>query len=150
MMFKIMVPCFQRVPRSVPLSYTFSWTSLSICWFSLSWSLLILQPSDSFEWTSLLEGGFPGGSVVKKKKKSACHCRRRRRHRLDPWVAKIPWKRKCNPLQYLLLGTPMERGVWWATVHRVVVHRVTESDTNKWLNTQAPRREPWLVPFRSA
>ena len=28
MMFKIMVPCFQRVPRSIPLSYTFSWTSL--------------------------------------------------------------------------------------------------------------------------
>ena len=25
-----------------------------------------------------------------------------------------------NPLQYSCLGNPMDRGAWWATVHRVV------------------------------
>ena len=30
-----------------------------------------------------------------------------------------------NPLQYSCLGNPMDRGAWWATVHRVA----KESDT---------------------
>ena len=40
------------------------------------------------------------------KKKSACQCRRYKRHRFDPWVRKIPWRRACNPLQYLCLENP--------------------------------------------
>ena len=32
---------------------------------------------------------------------------------------KIPWKRKCNPLQDFCLGNPMDRGAWWATVNGV-------------------------------
>ena len=35
--------------------------------------------------------GFPTGSVVKE---SACQCRR---CRIDPWVGKIPWRRKWQP-----------------------------------------------------
>ena len=31
-----------------------------------------------------------------------------------------------NPLQYSCLKNPMDRGTWWATVHRV-----TESDTTE-------------------
>ena len=31
------------------------------------------------------------GSVVKE---SACRCRKQRRHWFDPWVGKIPWRRK--------------------------------------------------------
>ena len=32
-------------------------------------------------------------------KESTCQCRRCKRHRLDPWVVKIPWRRKrhCTP-----------------------------------------------------
>ena len=41
-----------------------------------------------------VDGGFPSGSVVKE---SACQCRR---CRFDPWVGKIPWRRKWQPLQY--------------------------------------------------
>ena len=37
----------------------------------------------------------------------------------DPWVRKIPWRRHGNPLQYSCLGDSMDRGAWWATVHRV-------------------------------
>ena len=28
-----------------------------------------------------------------------------------------------NPLQYSCLGNPMDRGAWWATVHRVAKGR---------------------------
>ena len=31
----------------------------------------------------------------------------------DPWVGKIPWRRKY-PLQYSCLENPMDRGAWWA------------------------------------
>ena len=36
--------------------------------------------------------GFPGGSMVKNS--LAYQCRRDRRHGFDPWVWKIPWRRK--------------------------------------------------------
>ena len=34
--------------------------------------------------------GFPGSASGKE---SVCHCRRLKRHRFDPWVRKIPWRR---------------------------------------------------------
>ena len=37
-------------------------------------------------------------------KKSACQCRRHRRHRFDPWVGKIPWRRKWQPTPVILPG----------------------------------------------
>ena len=59
--------------------------------------------------------GFPGGSV----KESFCQCRRCRGRGFNPWVGKIPWRRKSNPLQYSCLENSMDRGVWWATVQGV-------------------------------
>ena len=32
-----------------------------------------------------------------------------------------------NPLQYSCLENPMDRGAWWATVHRVTESDVTEA-----------------------
>ena len=63
--------------------------------------------------------GFPGDSVVKNPPATDCQYRTHKRHSLDPWVGKIPWKRKWHPLQYSCLGNPMDRGAWWATVHGV-------------------------------
>ena len=34
-------------------------------------------------------------------------------------VRKIPWRRKCNPLQYPCLENPRERRAWRAIVHGV-------------------------------
>ena len=34
-------------------------------------------------------------------KKSSCHCRR---FKFDPWIRKIPWKRKCPPIPVFLSG----------------------------------------------
>ena len=35
-----------------------------------------------------------------------------------PVLGRYPWEGNGNPLQYSCLVNPMDRGVWWATVHR--------------------------------
>ena len=45
--------------------------------------------------------GFPGGASGKE---PACQCRRRERHRFDPWVGKMPWKRAWQPTLVFLPG----------------------------------------------
>ena len=49
-------------------------------------------------------------------KESTCQSRR---HRFDPWVRKIPWRRKWQPAPVFCRGNPLDRGAWWATGHRV-------------------------------
>ena len=49
---------------------------------------------------------------------------RRKKHRFDPWVGKIPEERHINPLQCSCLENPMDRGAWWATIHRVAKSRI--------------------------
>ena len=39
-------------------------------------------------------------------KESACWCRRHRRDKFDPWVSKIPWRRKWQPTPISLPGQP--------------------------------------------
>ena len=45
--------------------------------------------------------GFPCGSADKE---PTCQCRRRKRGRFDPWVRKIPWRRKWQSVSVLLPG----------------------------------------------
>ena len=33
-----------------------------------------------------------------------------RETRFDPWIGKIPWRRKWQPLQYSFLENPMDEG----------------------------------------
>ena len=35
-----------------------------------------------------------------------------RRRKFDPWVGKIPWRRKWQHTPVFLLGNPMDRGNW--------------------------------------
>ena len=42
-----------------------------------------------------------------------------RRSRFNPWVRKIPWRRKWQPSLVFLPGKSIDRGVWQATVHGV-------------------------------
>ena len=45
-------------------------------------------------------------------KESACRCRRRRRCKFDPWIRKIPWRRKWQPsLVFLPGGSPGQRSL---------------------------------------
>jgi len=53
-------------------------------------------------------------------KESACQWRRQNRHGFDPWVGKVPLRRKWEyPFQYSCLENFMDRGAWQAAVHRV-------------------------------
>ena len=63
-----------------------------------------------------------------RRKESACQCGRCRRVRFDPWVRKIPWRRKWQPTPVFLLEYPMDKGVSWATVHGVTKNRTRLSD----------------------
>ena len=64
--------------------------------------------------------GFPGGTSGKE---SPCQRRRCRRLRFNPWVRKIPWKKKWQPTPVFLPGEHMDGGAWWAKVHRVTGSR---------------------------
>ena len=44
----------------------------------------------------------------------------------NPWVGKISWRRKWNPVQYSCLKNPMDKGGLWATVHGVAELDTTE------------------------
>ena len=48
----------------------------------------------------------PGGAFGKE---STCQGRRRQRHALDPWVGKIPWRRKWQPNPVFLPGKFQEK-----------------------------------------
>ena len=45
----------------------------------------------------------------------------------NPWVQKMPWRRKWQPCQYPCLENPLARRAWWA---------------NPWV-----LHEPWIGPF---
>ena len=55
---------------------------------------------------------FPGGVSGKD---SACQ---HKRQGFDSWVGRSPGGGYSNPPQYSRLGNPMDRGAWWALVHR--------------------------------
>ena len=57
--------------------------------------------------------GFSGGSDGKE---SACDARDQGS---ITGSERSPGVRKGNPLQYSCLGNPMDKGAWWATVHRI-------------------------------
>ena len=57
--------------------------------------------------------GFPGGAVVKNPHANA------RDASSVPGSGRSPGDGNGNWLQYSCLENPMDRGAWWATVHRV-------------------------------
>ena len=56
-----------------------------------------------------------------------------------------------NPLQHSCLGNPMDRGAWWATVHRVVKELHTPEQLNNNSNRffEAPTASPLGFPSRA-
>ena len=83
------------------------WKSLFRLWKELHWLYWLT-------WKGLicLEGGTTG-------KESTYQCRRHKRCGFYPLVDKIPWRRKWQPTPVFSWKNPMDRGAWWATVHRV-------------------------------
>ena len=66
-------------------------------WVAVSFSRRSSQPRDRTQISRIAGGSFTGWStreapfVRKAYKESACQCQR---HGFDPWVGKIPWRRK--------------------------------------------------------
>ena len=54
---------------------------------------------------------FPGGPSGNE---PACQRTRLKRRGFDPWVGKIPWRRKWQPTQVVWLENTMGRGAWRA------------------------------------
>ena len=62
-------------------------------------------------------------------KESTFQFRSCRRHGFDPWVRKIPWSRKWQPIPIFLLENSMDRGPWKAIVHWGHEESDTTADT---------------------
>ena len=56
-----------------------------------------------------------GSLVAQLVKNPPTKCRRHKRRRFNPWIGKIPWKRKW---QVSLMKSSKDRGAWWATINR--------------------------------
>ena len=69
---------------------------------------------------NLIYSGLPSS------KESVYQCRRYKRCGFNPWVRKIPWRRKWQPTPVFLLENPMDRGGWWATVCGITKSQTTE------------------------
>ena len=59
---------------------------------------------------------YQGASLVAQMVRICLQCRR---PGFDPCVGKISGEENGYPLQYSCLENPMDKGVWWATVHGV-------------------------------
>ena len=59
---------------------------------------------------------FPGDAVVQNPHANAGDARN---VGLIPGLGRSPGEGNGNPLQYSCLENPVDKGAWWATVHRV-------------------------------
>ena len=71
------------------------------------------KESDTTDFTFTFT--FPGGASGKE---PACQCQSCKKCGFDPWVRKIPWRKKWQPTP-VFLTEEAHRGAWQAIVHRV-------------------------------
>ena len=83
----------------------------------LQGSSSVIQQASSLSYLNVIEP-FTGFSRWLSGEDSARQHRRCLRLRFNPWVRKIPWRRKWHPLQYSCLGNPINRGAWQVTVYK--------------------------------
>ena len=76
-----------------------------------------------FDLMSLHFWGFPFGSVGKE---STCNAGDAGDVGLIAGLCRSPGRGHGNPHQYSCLENPMDRGAWWATVHRLAESETTE------------------------
>ena len=72
------------------------------CLYDIEYVIYLLQaflfPCIKWGWLFLVPSRWGSG------KESACQCKRCMKHRFDPWVGKIPCRRKWQPTRVLLPG----------------------------------------------
>ena len=107
-------------------SGNFQHVNLGTFWNILPWwrKNVIFKKTKNREFTTvldviiLLNKGFLDGSVVRNLPAHAGHLS------LIPGLGRFPGEGNGNPPQYSFLGNPMDRGTWWATVHRVAKSQI--------------------------
>ena len=99
------------ISSSIP-SLKSRWNGLKSHLYVLAYAFL---PSRFFNFAPC-SWGFPGGSVLKRPLDSAEDARD---SGLIPGLRRSPGGGDGNPLRYSCLKNFMDRGSWWATVHRV-------------------------------
>ena len=67
-----------------------------------------------------------GASLWLSSKESPCNAGAAGDVGLIPGLGRSPGGGHSNPLQYSCLENPVDRGAWWATVHRVAESDMTE------------------------
>ena len=83
-------------------------------------------------------------------KESACQCQRHKRCRFDPWVGKIPWSRKWQPIPVFLPGkahgqrSQMGYSPWGCKVLDMTEHACVHTHTHT--HTHPPALFPLLRP----
>ena len=80
--------------QSEPCGPIFLSNALKPCW---KWLEILLTPS--FGRAHICHLGFPGGASIKE---PSYQCRRFKRCGSNPWVGKIPWRRKWHPTPVFL------------------------------------------------
>ena len=79
---------------------------INVCCFLIPAQIVLLSFAllcfaDFFFWEIEGLGQSPGGTSGKE---HACQCRRHERPRFSPWIGKIPWRRKWQPIPVSLPG----------------------------------------------
>ena len=85
---------------------------------------------------------FPGGSDGKE---SACNAEDTGDQGSIPGSGRSPRELNGNPLQYSCLENSMDRGAWWATVHRVSKSRTRQTNTSPHVIWGTQRSLPLFV-----
>ena len=67
-------------------------------------------------------------------KESICNAGDARDASSIPGSGRSPGGGHGNPLQHSCLENPMDKGAWWATVHRSDMTEVTEHTHTRWLS----------------
>ena len=60
-----------------------------------------------------------GASLLAQRERIHLQCGSCRRPGFDPWVRKIPWRRKWLPTPVFFLENPMDSGAWQAIAHGI-------------------------------
>ena len=90
---------------------------IKICIYCVCGIFILLHVTIQFYW------GFLGGLVVRNPPANAGDARH---VGLIPGSAGSPGEGNGNPLQYSCLENPMDRGAWWATVHRLPRYLISQ------------------------
>ena len=101
--------------------------------------------TEKLNWTELrgLEGTSKVAVVVKNPPANAGEARHLV---LIPGLGRYHGEWSGNPLQYSGLENPMDRGAWWARVHRVATSRIWLKQLSKHAKDSKKRKEPDQEP----